>query len=272
MSATITVETIRPEVAAAYLLSNTVNRKIRPDRVHAYAAAMTAGKWAMTGDPIVFDADGKLIQGQHRLSACVMAEQPFTTAVMRGAGADAYAVMDSGMARQASDVIGHMGLPSSALIAAAAKVVLGYRAQAFSDPRNLAIVASRQGIAAEVGARPDDYIAAARTAHTTFIKTRVNGSAIAAFVIIASDISTGSEVEGFIQRLCDGVGLDAGAPELALRSWAINAYRMNNIDHLSAIARAWNASVAGQPLRLIRRWQRGTAFPRFTPTLTEVAK
>lgn len=90
------VETVTPDVAAQYLDScedrqeKLKNRKTRKNSdgivsniedVKTYAAMMKAGAWTMNGMPIIFDRDGKLIDGVARLEACVLAGVPFRTNV-----------------------------------------------------------------------------------------------------------------------------------------------------------------------------------------------
>lgn len=273
MSAVITVETIRPEVAAAYLLSNTGNRRLRPHKVSAYAEMMRSDGWHLTGDPIVFDANGRLIQGQHRLAACVSAEVPFVTAVMRDADPAAYAVMDSGMARQAADTLAHHGVMSANVAAAAARLVIGYQTGALHDAHALERACPRTGIKDEVLGNRDGYLRATRYGASVRKATLINQSAVTAFVVLADRLDGADAVDAFMHGLSTGVALEHGDPRIALRSWAINAARLTGTDHLSALIRAWNAYAANQPLRLIKRWVRGTAFPEMArmsrPTAVE---
>ncbi|HEX9992481.1 MAG TPA: hypothetical protein VGB14_06115 [Acidimicrobiales bacterium] len=101
---TAEVVTITPEAAAVMLAGNIVNRKLRRQRVLLYAKQMAAGKWRLTGETIVFSPTGQLLQGQHRLHACIEAGVSFPTIVVRGIDPEAMRVMDSGLARTAADV------------------------------------------------------------------------------------------------------------------------------------------------------------------------
>lgn len=50
---------------------NDKNRRARPTRVAQYATEMDRDRWNLGPDPIAFDSDGSIIEGQHRLKAIV---------------------------------------------------------------------------------------------------------------------------------------------------------------------------------------------------------
>jgi hypothetical protein len=120
------ITTISPQVAQAYLDKNNHNRKKYRSVVSSYARDMKEGRWVLTGEPIQFDEDGHLINGQHRLSACVEADTPFTTVVCYGVAKPAQSVMDSGKARTANDVLSLSGFHSGWLLGGAARHIIEY--------------------------------------------------------------------------------------------------------------------------------------------------
>ena len=102
-----TVETITPAMAEEYLKHNDRNPRKAANRkqVESYARDMAAGKWFMNGEPIVFDANGDLKNGQHRLMAIVKANVPVDMYVIRGIDPD-YTTFDYGMLRRMSQELG----------------------------------------------------------------------------------------------------------------------------------------------------------------------
>ena len=121
----IETKTITPDVAAKMLERNfDGNRKIRPTYVNALANAMLDGEFVgMNGQTIVIGADdGRLYDGQHRLTAIV---QSGTTQKMMVAyvddGEKAYRTIDAGTPRKASDFI---DAPNRNHVAAVAKFML----------------------------------------------------------------------------------------------------------------------------------------------------
>jgi hypothetical protein len=75
--------TITPEQAADWLMNEpaTVGVRIKnPQSIERYAAVMKAGQWAARrGDFIDIEADGRIADGFHRLSACVISQASFAT-------------------------------------------------------------------------------------------------------------------------------------------------------------------------------------------------
>jgi len=75
---------ITPTIAIDLLMRNRkgANRKINPARVVYYARQMLKGNWKKTGQPVLVDSNGVLLDSQHRLLACLLAGIPFTTYVV----------------------------------------------------------------------------------------------------------------------------------------------------------------------------------------------
>ena len=86
MSTQITIrqETITPEVAKQYLEHNTGNRRLNRSSVESLAREIREGRWQLTHQGIAFDENGVLIDGQHRLSAVVLANTSVEMMVARG--------------------------------------------------------------------------------------------------------------------------------------------------------------------------------------------
>jgi hypothetical protein len=105
--------TITPEYARELLKANGANRSLRKQLVRTYANEMLAGRWRITGEAIQFGTDGRLLNGQHRLNAVVMADVPVTFLVIYGIDPDAQLVMDSGAKRTAGDALGLLEIPNA---------------------------------------------------------------------------------------------------------------------------------------------------------------
>lgn len=121
------LETITPEVAKTYLAMNIANRNLNRATVARYRRDMLNGRWRVTGDPIRFDTNGKLFDGQHRLAACIEAQKPFTTLVVRQLEPETVNVIDSGRGRRAHDVLALHHYTNSYLLASAARWLIVMR-------------------------------------------------------------------------------------------------------------------------------------------------
>ncbi len=93
------LETVTPAQARKYLASAVAVRDRDERVVGAYAAIMKAGAWVVNGQPIIFDAEDRLIDGMQRLSACAESGIALTTLVARGVHGDTLHTIDQHRAR-----------------------------------------------------------------------------------------------------------------------------------------------------------------------------
>lgn len=123
------IVTITPEIATAWLEQNTHNRKMTPRIVSKYADDMTNGAWELTGDAIRFAEDGRLLDGQHRLAACLRAQVPFVSVVVYGLQSEVQDIIDTGKSRTAGDMLKLRGLVNANHTAATCRLLISYKAQ-----------------------------------------------------------------------------------------------------------------------------------------------
>lgn len=107
------VETITPQIAQMYLTHNVINRKKSDKTIDTYAIDMKEGRWRLNGDAIRFSKSGNLLDGQHRLMACLKAGVPFNTYVTRGLDEDCFVTIDNGKIRSAGDIFTISDIPNS---------------------------------------------------------------------------------------------------------------------------------------------------------------
>jgi len=86
------------------------NRPLKKATVIRYAARMSRGQWRVSGEPILVGVKGNLLDGQHRLCACVEAGKPFTTTVLYGDFQ--FLEMGQGRMRSGADAIA-LGIPEA---------------------------------------------------------------------------------------------------------------------------------------------------------------
>jgi len=122
---TIEVVLVTPELAREFLAANAHNRSMRPLLVEQYARDMRDEDFPFTGDPIRFDLDGTLMDGQHRCEACTQTGLPFWAVVIRGLSPDVMDVIDTGAKRKLSDVLKLRGEVDTFDLAAAIR--MGWR-------------------------------------------------------------------------------------------------------------------------------------------------
>lgn len=120
-----TTEIITPAKAVEYLTKNVCNRTINNKCVQVYADDMLHGRWMLNGEPIIFCKDGALYDGQHRLKACIKANVPFMSVVVRGIELDAFTTIDCGKPRSAADSLKIYGEANSTIAASILRKYIG---------------------------------------------------------------------------------------------------------------------------------------------------
>lgn len=93
------IKRITPEMAREMLEHNGQNRRINSNTVMRYAHLMKTNQWHSNGESISIDENGNLVNGQHRLLACIEANVPFCCVVVYGVKKQDSFVFDSGQNR-----------------------------------------------------------------------------------------------------------------------------------------------------------------------------
>lgn len=96
---------ITPDLAREYLQKNIVNRNISIQHVRGLMKDIINNNWVMSPQGISFNDEGILIDGQHRLSAVIMANKPITSLVFFDVPKNVFTVLDTGKRRNAGDVL-----------------------------------------------------------------------------------------------------------------------------------------------------------------------
>lgn len=106
IDATTHTQWITPPVAKELLKLNDNIRKLKPRQMRRIESDMSRGRWTRNGSTMVFDDAGKLIDGQHRLEACVRTGAGFwAIIVLRGVREG----IDATQPRTLADIIGGEG-------------------------------------------------------------------------------------------------------------------------------------------------------------------
>jgi hypothetical protein len=262
--ATADLVTITPTKAAELLTYNRDNRNVRQSVVDRYAADMALDRWHEGTSAIVTSRDGRLLDGQHRLLACVKSGCAFDTVFVQNVDPAARDGIDQGLRRTMGDALAWHGEPGGTKDLAAAVRASWVWAQ---DPDNPFSQRSR-GMSFDEGImwlKHNPGLRAASTDAAAVVKAvRMPRSIVAAVLhrIRLVDVDAANMLETQVR---EGTNLDKGDPALALRRWAMATCvpgRRTDIPYVHAAwLQAWNAFIAGRPLQIIR-WKRSDRYPR----------
>ncbi len=134
MTVTCRVEKITPAIAKEWLGNNTNNfRQLSQGRVEQYAQEMSDGNWDLNGESIIFQEDGSLSNGQHRLHAVISSEVAIQSMVVRGIKTKSLHV-DRGKPRTIAQWLVHEGIKNAGLVAAASRLCIAHDKDLWTMP------------------------------------------------------------------------------------------------------------------------------------------
>ena len=247
---------VTPAMAQKWLEGNTLNRTIKDRIVRFYADQMKRGLWQQNGSTLVFAADGTLLDGQHRLWACIEANVAFTTLVADGVSKESFVTIDTGTNRSAGDVINISGIKqNSSTVASAANHILNYRS---GDINSAKKKVSRSDVLSFVQDNTEllEYVTLARS-----VKSNVRShAAVAIAVCFMGGKKHPQPARNFLRKFMTGEELTAKSSILILRNRLMAERRLRPFDRLVMTANAWNAYIVGKQISHLKIT--GTSYPK----------
>jgi hypothetical protein len=279
------IESITPAKAEEWLRTQVSNRKPSDKKIIEYGLAMEAGQWRLNGSTIVFDDQNRLIDGQQRLRACILAGVHFRSYVVRGVDdPEAFATIDTGKGRSHADVFGIEGWQNNKVASAAAMAIYLIKEGIVSwsgitnkrAKRNSALLQKFQGsmpsfdvVSREQLCKFSESIRSeleqsVRFANASKASRIIPSASVAALHYLFRQRSVTS-VEQFFADLGEGLGLKRDDPVYVLREKLMKAKRsearMTRWAILGFCIKAWNKRRDGDTLGVLRL-QEGEAFPK----------
>lgn len=271
---TVTTETITPEKASSYLTQNKKNRNVIQRAVNEYANEMLEGRWMFNGDPIRFDTEGVLLDGQHRLLAAVQAGIDFKAVVVRGLPAASQQVMDTGRKRSFANTLALAGEKDPTSLAAVATIAYlwdqGARGVALRTHGNYGSYSLQIPVLMSYFEKNRDEIVGhmsdtRRMQHA--LPTGVRAAGLAHIVLNRIDEDDAS---AFLNSMITGADLGVKDPIFLLRAKLFAEKRLVNTAHsipsdytLALTFKAWNYWRMGQEISLLKFKQGGTNKEKF---------
>lgn len=244
----LSVEQITPELAEVFLQTSSGNRNFKDAKVRSYARDMASGRWQVNGETIIFDKSGSLIDGHHRLKACVCSGANFSSCVVRGADREAQKTIDMGASRTLGDVLSFRGERNSNHLNA---VILAVVAIANGRPRSANL--SSQEVVQFLEMYPEVRQSAVVSARKVLPRV---GSVIGAIHFAAHMAGEGDIFDRFFQSLSDGIPSYEGCAAHAVRERilrdATRRAKMSVQDAHRLIVAAWNKFRVSAPVKNIK--------------------
>lgn len=247
--------TITPARARELLKGNGNNRQLRIKHVEYLAAEITGGRWVCTHQGIAISKDGKVVDGQHRLEACIMANRPIDVMLFKDVPMSVQDVSDSGAIRSVPDQL-HItdGLKNANITVAGVRAIISL--VCFGNNPKLSVQVARD-IHAFYASEIEIVVNALRETRP-LLKGWIVGS-------LAFAMKADRRSREFVDKFGSGQGLVRGDPALAARNWIINgngliAFRDYRRSGMEALLNSVYNSVHGNPITLIKRGSLGADY------------
>lgn len=250
----MTRETLTVADARRMLGHNTHNRNPRWRNVHRYARDMRDGRWTFTGDPIRFDAQGVLLDGQCRLLALVEAGETsprvtLDTLVIRGLPAAAQTHMDLGACRSLADRLRLRGEHDCGLLASTVMLDASWER---TDGYAVGVATHLEALA-WLDAHHDDMVEATRHGRAFARHGRLLPASCAAVLWVRFAREDRKMADLFMRTVANPHGVDAHDPRSLLhdRLAGLRALETQGVDVSTRVkagltVKAWNLWRAGK--------------------------
>jgi hypothetical protein len=234
------IETITPEMAKNYLSKKyDKQRPLSRLSIEVIAKDISSGVWVFNGEPIIF-ASGVLVDGQHRLEACVLSGKSIKTMVVNieQDPAVVYASIDSGIKRQVCHVL---SVPNATAVAFAAKILYRENQGLSINSNNKLNDISAKGAVKFVSVFPE-LVSSASAATGIYSAFRFMSPGEIAYCHLRASMILPEQSKDFFRGLSTGVGLSAKSPILALRNALVPSpnHKMNSSQKLALFIIAFN--------------------------------
>ena len=245
MTISTKLTTITPAMARTILETDNYedNRRISEKWVSYLIRQIQNGLWRTNGESIVFDKRGKLLDGQHRLTAIGRAGKPVKVVVVKGVETDTFTTLDQGRNRSVGAVFSMRDEKAAHLLAAICRKVHAWE--------TVGSLAHKQRISPDecfdVLDRHPELRESAEVADQIRKRVPVDGSMIG-FTHWLFKQAYPRKADRFFDALRTGVATSAKDPCVVLRERFFrerqkNRRRWGATELLAILVRAWNYHV-----------------------------
>lgn len=248
------VVTITPEMADLWWKTKRrmKNRRMKPGKIRQYSSDMLADRFPPNNDAICFDTEGKLINGHHRLQACIKAGTPFRSFVHYNIDPAAFITMDVSASRSMGDVLDLNSVDNASLIAPALNWWSRFHHGKLEGSLDLTY---QEELAIYKNARP--AIDSAATFINELKWKHIASPPIAMFCLLVFRLHDATRADDFMRSLSTGAtGNDPDNPILLLREKLRNShtskYKADVIGSQMAIAlifKTWDLWLSGDKVK-----------------------
>ena len=245
-------------MAKQLLTKNPNNRQVKNANVLFLVKEIKEGRWELNGEPIIIDSNGQIVDGQHRLWACVDSNTTISTLIVYGVSPSVINTIDTGTKRIAKDCLDMHNIANSTLAASTIKLINQFERGTYSDVGSFNRVMSNQQVIDFYYDNMNKLENSISLANSLYKKcNRIISTSIISGLHFLFDKKSKSQAEEFFNKLCTGIGLVDGSPITALRNKltreAVDGNKtMSQKDKVQNIIFAWNKFRSGEKCKSIK--------------------
>lgn len=257
------VEFITPEKARDLLGSNIEHqRKIAKANLLRIESDLLNDRFKLNGEPIIVGRSGKLLDGQHRLCACVNTVTGFWSVVVRGVEDDYFNIINVGKGRTLADVLKIAGEVNCANLAATLSRIAEYLKDASKLGRSSEISISTSE-AMNILAMTPSVRKSVSECCLLPVDTVVSVGRLAWLHCLAHE-ECPEEAAVFFAKLKTGEMLKATDPVFVFRSRMMgdkqSTAKLPTREVLALLIKTWNSHIQGEQVKQLR-WIQSEKFP-----------
>lgn len=235
--------------------TNVKNRILSHKNIRHIQHEMEVGNWLFEGNPLKFDLDGRLLDGQHRLIALSKTKKlAFDFLVVSGLKNETFKVMDTGKKRSAGDVFSIEGVHYPKIAATTVKFIHALENGSFL----LGETVMNSGLSNTEAYEKylmlddvDDFVTRTRLLNTGYPKL-LSDATVAGFWYMFSQVNK-EDADEFMVKLIQGTNLDIDSPIKVVHDKLFSlahttAYKMKRIDKNRIVGLAWKKFRAGEKM------------------------
>ncbi|TXM69610.1 hypothetical protein [Methylobacterium sp. WL120] len=234
--------TITKEIADWLLANNESNRTKKNSIIKAIKESIASGLWGLNGETVIVSDDGKLNDGQNRLTAISESGKSVTANVAFGYKRETRMTVDSAQAaRTSGDLIKMHDVNVPPNFKSVSSLILQYKAKDRFPSNN--ITPDREKVSDFTIKNVDALRFVMDQIDSTSAKLLMPPTVMGAIFYIIAEKSTQPEVEKFMKSLLTGEYLSSSDPIFILRARLMqeNKKKRNEYnEYLELVVRAWN--------------------------------
>lgn len=254
--------TVTPTIARRWLdCANSNNRPLMETVYTGYACDMIDGRWLDNGDAIRFSREGVLLDGQHRLRACVEAGVSFDTDVIIGLDPASLSTIDTGAVRTAAHIVGFYGVQNATNACALATFLIIHRKHGISRYNNAACKPTKAEVVELARADGRIQVVAGRAVQWG---KKLAPPRVLTFCYYLFSEQNETRAEEFFREFHSGTDLQPNNPVYVLRERLIAnrtaKAKLPLLEILALFFKAWAAYRDSRPIKVLR-WSQNANEP-----------